>query len=104
MELEWDGDKAALNLQKHGVSFEDAALVFYDHGRSGQNDAFYVSDGHLVHVFYGTHQPIRVTRIPNARQQLGQIRGVWLIRRVVNDQQHGSVTYIVYIYVCILLT
>jgi uncharacterized protein len=33
MELEWDADKAALNLQKHGVSFEDAALVFYDHGR-----------------------------------------------------------------------
>ena len=33
MELEWDTQKAALNLQKHGVSFEDAALVFYDHGR-----------------------------------------------------------------------
>lgn len=33
MELEWNADKAALNLQKHGISFEDAALVFYDHGR-----------------------------------------------------------------------
>ncbi len=33
MELEWDAGKAALNLQKHGVSFEDAALVFYDDGR-----------------------------------------------------------------------
>ncbi|MDR3213921.1 MAG: BrnT family toxin [Azoarcus sp.] len=33
MELEWDADKAALNLQKHGVSFEDAILVFYDAGR-----------------------------------------------------------------------
>jgi uncharacterized protein len=33
MELEWNANKAALNLQKHGVSFEDAALVFYDHGR-----------------------------------------------------------------------
>ncbi|KFA41229.1 BrnT family toxin [Xylella fastidiosa] len=33
MELEWDTDKAALNLQKHGVSFEDAALIFYDQGR-----------------------------------------------------------------------
>lgn len=32
-ELEWDASKAVLNLQKHGVSFEDAALVFYDHGR-----------------------------------------------------------------------
>ena len=33
MKLEWDADKAALNLQKHGISFEDAALVFYDEGR-----------------------------------------------------------------------
>jgi uncharacterized DUF497 family protein len=33
MKLEWDASKAALNLQNHGVSFEDAALVFYDHGR-----------------------------------------------------------------------
>jgi len=28
--LEWDAAKAALNLRKHGVSFEDAELVFYD--------------------------------------------------------------------------
>ncbi|MDR1396471.1 MAG: BrnT family toxin [Desulfarculales bacterium] len=33
MEFEWDADKAARNLKKHGVSFEDAALVFYDAGR-----------------------------------------------------------------------
>ena len=33
MELEWDVDKAARNLRKHGVSFEDAELVFYDSGR-----------------------------------------------------------------------
>lgn len=33
MELEWNADKAALNLKKHGVSFEDAELVFYDNGR-----------------------------------------------------------------------
>lgn len=28
--FEWDEAKAALNLRKHGVSFEDAALVFDD--------------------------------------------------------------------------
>lgn len=26
----WDRKKAALNLQKHGVAFEDAAMVFAD--------------------------------------------------------------------------
>jgi uncharacterized protein len=28
--FEWDTQKAALNLRKHGVSFEDAASVFAD--------------------------------------------------------------------------
>ncbi|MDR3055872.1 MAG: BrnT family toxin [Zoogloeaceae bacterium] len=33
MELEWNADKAALNLKRHGVCFEDAELVFYDENR-----------------------------------------------------------------------
>ena len=39
MKLEWDADKAARNLNKHGVSFEDAELVFYDTGRIETHDA-----------------------------------------------------------------
>jgi len=30
-EFEWDTHKATLNLAKHGVAFEDAALIFADH-------------------------------------------------------------------------
>ena len=30
MEFEWNPDKAALNLEKHGVSFQEAATVFSD--------------------------------------------------------------------------
>lgn len=30
MTFEWDGDKAAANLVKHGVSFEEASSVFED--------------------------------------------------------------------------
>jgi uncharacterized DUF497 family protein len=33
MDFEWDADKAALNLRKHHVSFEDAARVFLDPNR-----------------------------------------------------------------------
>ena len=33
MQFEWDADKAALNLKKHGVRFETAALVFNDENR-----------------------------------------------------------------------
>ena len=30
MKFEWDRGKAETNLQKHGVSFEEAVTVFYD--------------------------------------------------------------------------
>ncbi len=30
MEFEWDERKAAANLSKHGISFEEAQTVFYD--------------------------------------------------------------------------
>ena len=30
LEFEWDEVKSAANLQKHGVSFEEAAEVFFD--------------------------------------------------------------------------
>jgi uncharacterized DUF497 family protein len=33
VKFEWDADKAALNLRKHGVAFGDAELVFYDQAR-----------------------------------------------------------------------
>ena len=34
----WDKKKAALNRQKHGVEFEDAALVFADENRIERYD------------------------------------------------------------------
>lgn len=30
MEFEWDENKAATNIQKHGVTFEEAVEVFFD--------------------------------------------------------------------------
>jgi uncharacterized DUF497 family protein len=33
MNIEWDTIKASINLNKHGVSFDDAVFVFYDERR-----------------------------------------------------------------------
>ena len=38
MEFEWDEQKAQLNLQKHGLDFQDAALVFFDSNRLDDED------------------------------------------------------------------
>jgi hypothetical protein len=38
--FEWDENKAASNLKKHGVSFDDAMAVFADPNRITRQDRF----------------------------------------------------------------
>jgi len=38
MDIEWDSKKAASNLQKHGVSFEEAATSLLDPMAKAQED------------------------------------------------------------------
>ncbi|WP_373797560.1 BrnT family toxin [Kaistella sp.] len=38
--FEWDENKAKINLQKHGVTFEDAMAVFTDPHRITKQDRF----------------------------------------------------------------
>ncbi len=78
MEFEWDDEKAARNLAKHGVSFHDAATVFgdplaityYDPDHSEDEDRFltfgHISDGHLFVVSH-TNREDRI-RIISARR------------------------------------
>ena len=42
--FEWNADKAAANLRKHGVSFTEAATVFEDEHAYVQDDEFHSND------------------------------------------------------------
>ena len=42
--VEWDDKKAAINKQKHGIEFEDAALVFADENRIERRDEKHSQD------------------------------------------------------------
>jgi len=44
MNCEWDDEKAASNLAKHGVSFEEAETVFDDPNTAYAPDAVYPGD------------------------------------------------------------
>lgn len=44
MTFEWDADKAAMNLVKHGISFNAAALVFADPRRLTVTDSRHTSE------------------------------------------------------------
>jgi len=77
MEFEWDEDKAASNLDKHGVSFDYASRVFLDVHRSEFEDLRFqynerrfavlgYIDSRLFHVVYTWRN--HVCRLISARK------------------------------------
>lgn len=55
-DFEWDADKAASNVAKHGVSFEEAATTFFDpHAMELDNGS---PDGRLALIGYS--EPARL--------------------------------------------
>ena len=77
-DFEWDDDKAAINLRKHGVSFEQASSVFDDGLMVTEADWFHSDDedryvsigfssqGKMLVVSYT--ERVRVIRIISARE------------------------------------
>lgn len=82
MEFEWDPQKAVANLEKHGVSFDEASLAFFDPNAielfdelNSEDEVRYqlvgISDFRLLFVGYtlrGDRVRIITARKANARQ------------------------------------
>lgn len=87
MKLDWDSSKATANLQKHGVSFEEAGTVFGDpmaltfddpdHSTGEQGFlTFGVSRAHKFLIVSYTERDV-VTRIISARKMSRQERDIY---------------------------
>jgi uncharacterized protein len=59
--FEWDDTKAAGNLRKHGISFDDAIEVFYDPYALFEQDR--VADGELRWQVIGTVDDVVVLHV-----------------------------------------
>jgi len=80
MKFEWNSGKAAANLKKHGVSFEEAETVFYDEfavqffddAHSEREDRFIMlgmsSQANLLIVCHCEQESGDVIRIISARK------------------------------------
>ncbi len=80
IEFDWDPAKAAANLRKHGVSFEEAqtvfydefAIQFYDESHSSREDRFLMlgmsSGARLLLVCHCERDGGNVIRIISARK------------------------------------
>ena len=84
IKFDWDPAKAASNLRKHGISFEEAqsifydelAVQFYDDSHSTDEDRFLMlgmsSGAHLLLVCHCEHDGDGVIRIISARKATKQ--------------------------------
>ena len=84
IKFDWDPAKAASNLRKHGVSFEEAKTVFYDEFAIQFDDASHVSDeqrflmlgmssgAHLLLVCHCERDSGSIIRIVSARKATRQ--------------------------------
>ncbi len=84
MEFEWDPDKAASNLAKHGVAFPEAATVFgdplavtFDHPDHSDDEDRFLTFGHsaegrllvVSHTDRGEHTRIISARAATRREK-----------------------------------
>jgi hypothetical protein len=84
MRFEWDADKAATNVQKHRVSFDEAVTAFYDPLAATFDDPDHSDDeNRLVTVGYSARNRLLVvchvergtaTRILSARRATARER------------------------------
>jgi len=79
MQFEWDKEKAAGNIKKHGVSFEEASTVFgdlfakmfYDDEHSSDEKREFIvgySEGNRILVVYFTERGFNRIRVISARE------------------------------------
>ncbi|MBR0289604.1 MAG: BrnT family toxin [Selenomonadaceae bacterium] len=80
--FEWDSNKAVLNRQKHGITFETAALVFADDNRierydssHSDNEDRYITIGRIREVLFVVYtERLDKTRLISARRATAEER------------------------------
>ncbi|OGA32055.1 MAG: hypothetical protein A3G80_15410 [Betaproteobacteria bacterium RIFCSPLOWO2_12_FULL_62_13b] len=84
MNFEWDPKKAAINLRKHGVSFEEAASVFLDPMAVSGSDPDH-SFGEFRYLTFGHSRLARLLAVHHTHQP-GIIR-IFSARRVTRSER-----------------
>ena len=94
MRFEWDGRKAAANLKKHAVSFDEAVTVFYDALAATFGDLDHsAEENRLITVGYATSGRLLVVSHvegPNATRIISARRATRRERKRHEDEAPGS--------------
>ena len=84
--LEWDANKAAANLSKHGVNFEEAASALLDPNALAQEDLF--SETEVRWVLVGMSSSLRLLTVVYTLRGEGLVRLISARKATRNEAEH----------------
>lgn len=87
LRFEWDPSKAAANLRKHRVSFEDAQSVFSDERARLIDDPDHSEDEERF-VLLGLSSTLRLLVVAHCYRSAGNVIRVISARKATADEEH----------------
>ena len=87
LRFEWDPSKAAANLRKHRVSFEDAQSVFSDERARLIDDPDH-SDDEERFVLLGLSSTLRLLVVAHCYRSAGNVIRIISARKATADEEH----------------
>ena len=84
--FEWDPAKAAVNLRKHGVSFEDAQTVFADERARLIDDPDHSEDEERF-VLLGLSSTLRLLVVAHCYRAEGNVIRIVSARKATREEQ-----------------
>ena len=88
LRFEWDPKKAAANLRKHGVSFEDAQTAFADDNAKLIDDPDH-SDEEDRFVLLGLSSTLRLLVVAHCYRAEGNVIRIISARKAVASERHS---------------
>ena len=87
LRFEWDPSKAAANLRKHRVSFEDAQTVFSDERARLIDDPDHSEDEERF-LLLGLSSTLRLLVVAHCYRSAGNIIRIISARKATADEEH----------------
>ena len=87
LRFEWDPSKAAANLRKHRVSFEDAQSVFSDERARLIDDPDHSEDEERF-VLLGLSSTLRLLVVAHCYRSAGNVIRIISARKATADEEH----------------
>lgn len=88
LRFEWDPRKAAANLRKHGVSFEDAQTVFADERARLIDDPDHSADEDRF-LLLGLSSSLRILVVSHCYREAEGLIRIISARRATRDEQRS---------------